>query len=51
MPDEKYAKEDLAEFCSELIERYFRLCRETVKKVAPNKLYLGCRFSGDSNRP
>lgn len=49
LPDEKYAKEDLAEFCSELIERYFRLCRETVKKVAPNKLYLGCRFSGDSN--
>ena len=25
---------------------YFGACRDTVKAIAPNKLYLGCRFIG-----
>ncbi len=45
-PDDKFAGDDLAKFSSELIDRYFRLCREAVKTVAPDKLYLGCRFAG-----
>ena len=29
-----------------LLEPYFRTCREILDELAPNKLYLGCRFIG-----
>ena len=29
-----------------LLARYFRLCKEELARVAPNKLYLGSRFVG-----
>lgn len=29
-----------------LVERYFRICREELNRLAPNKLYLGSRFVG-----
>lgn len=29
-----------------IIQRYFQVCREAVKSVAPHRLYLGCRFVG-----
>jgi len=45
LPDEKRARTDLVVFNSEIIERYFSKLRETIKTLAPHKLYLGCRFA------
>ncbi len=28
------------------LDLYFRICREELSRLAPNKLYLGCRFVG-----
>ncbi len=44
-PDQKKTKEDLTAFYSKAAEQYFRTVRDTVKAVAPNQLYLGCRFA------
>jgi len=44
-PDRKKAYEDLTTFYSKFSERYFKVCRDAVKEVAPNNLYLGCRFA------
>ncbi len=43
-PDKKKAGLDLRDFYTRLAEKYFRICRTEVKRVAPNHLYLGCRF-------
>jgi len=43
-PDEKRCKKDLELFLERVAERYFRICREEVKRAAPDNLYLGCRF-------
>lgn len=34
---------------SVLYEPYFKACKEAIAAVAPNKLYLGCRFKGVRN--
>ena len=44
-PDRENASEDLTAFCTKTAETYFRVVREELKRVAPNQLYLGCRFS------
>lgn len=44
-PDPEYARHDLIEFYTLLAEEYFSICEEEIKRVAPNHLYLGCRFS------
>ena len=31
-------------------EQYFRICREAVKEVDPQGLYLGCRFAWTNDR-
>jgi hypothetical protein len=49
-PDRQNAEEDLAAFYSKVAEQYFRTVRDTVKAVAPNQLYLGCRFASVSDR-
>ena len=49
LPDEKRAWKDLVDFNTEMIERYFSLVRDTLKREAPGKLYLGCRFPNDYN--
>ncbi|OGV73265.1 MAG: hypothetical protein A3K19_14380 [Lentisphaerae bacterium RIFOXYB12_FULL_65_16] len=49
-PDKGKAKDDLGAFYSKLAETYFRICRETVKEVAPNQLFLGCRFAWVNDR-
>lgn len=48
--DQQKAREDLGAFYTEIAETYFRRCREAVKKFAPNKLYLGCRFAWVNDR-
>jgi hypothetical protein len=45
IPDKEKAWQDLAAFHTRLAETYFRICREEVKRGAPNQLYLGCRFN------
>ena len=46
MPNKEKARVDLVPFYIKLAETYFRICREEVKRIAPNHLYLGCRFCG-----
>ena len=45
-PDAQKAQPDLVAFYSKIAARYFRTTRDTIKAVAPNQLYLGCRFAG-----
>ena len=49
-PDLQKANEDLAAFYSKAAEQYFRTVRDAVKAVAPNQLYLGCRFAWVNDR-
>ncbi|MBN1393638.1 MAG: beta-agarase [Pirellulales bacterium] len=44
-PDRARARDELTAFYARTAERYFRVCREAVKSVAPEQLYLGCRFA------
>ncbi|MBI1337307.1 MAG: hypothetical protein GC164_10140 [Phycisphaera sp.] len=36
---------DCERFYRQLCEAYFKTCREEVNRLAPNQLYLGCRFN------
>jgi hypothetical protein len=49
-PDQEAAQDDLAAFSTRVAEQYFRVCRRAVKAVAPNTLYLGCRFAWVNDR-
>lgn len=40
------ATDDLTEFTCAIADGYFKNIREEFKAVAPNKLYMGCRFAG-----
>lgn len=42
---------DLQPFGMRFVERYFSVCRDAVKAVAPKNLYLGCRFHGHIDLP
>ena len=44
-PDKKKARNDLTSFYTKIAETYFKIIREEVKKIAPNQLYMGCRFA------
>ncbi len=44
-PDERKARADLTAFYTRSAETYFRTVRDAIKAVAPNQLYLGCRFA------
>jgi hypothetical protein len=45
-PDPRAAKEDLEAFTVSIAEEYYRIIREELKRAAPGKLYLGCRWAG-----
>ena len=49
-PDKKKAWNDLTAFYTKTAETYFKTIREEFKKVAPNQLYMGCRFAWVNNR-
>jgi hypothetical protein len=49
-PDKKKAWDDLAAFYTKTAETYFRTIRDEIKEVAPNQLYLGCRFAWVNDR-
>lgn len=44
--NEKARGADLGAFGLKFAEKYFSTVRAAVKRVAPNNLYLGCRFHG-----
>ncbi len=50
VPDKNKAWEDLTTFYTKIAEAYFRTVREEVKKVAPQQLYMGCRFAWVNER-
>jgi hypothetical protein len=49
-PDKKKAWSDLTAFYTKTAETYFRTIREELKNVAPDQLYLGCRFAWVNDR-
>jgi hypothetical protein len=49
-PDKEKAKGDLTAFYTKTAETYFTTIRDAVKEVAPNQLYLGCRFAWVNDR-
>ena len=49
-PDKKKAHDDLTAFYTRTAETYFEIIREEVKKIAPNQLYMGCRFAWVNDR-
>ena len=48
VPEGDSAKTDLLKFTAKSSETYFRIVKEELAKVAPNQLYLGCRFIWDN---
>jgi len=38
------AADDMKEFMNEFTTRYYSICSQSVKKLAPDLLYLGCRM-------
>jgi len=44
-PQTRYAGEDFDAYLTAVAERYFPAVRNAVRKGAPKKLYLGCRFN------
>lgn len=49
-PQTEAFKADCADFGLKMTEKYFSTVRAAVKRVAPNNLYLGCRFHGHIDR-
>jgi len=49
-PDREKAWADLTDFYHKTAETYFRSIRDELKEVAPNQLYLGCRFAWVNDR-
>jgi hypothetical protein len=45
LPDPQRAHDDLAAFYDKIADTYFRTIQEELKQVAPQQLYLGCRFA------
>jgi len=44
VPDETLAREDLVAFYDRTSDIYFQTIKDELEEVAPNQLYLGCRF-------
>ncbi|MGC4032920.1 MAG: hypothetical protein QM754_14525 [Tepidisphaeraceae bacterium] len=49
LKDNKPVLDDFGDFGMQYAERYFSICRDAVKKVAPNNMYLGSRFYGHTD--
>ncbi|WP_422359622.1 hypothetical protein [Reichenbachiella sp.] len=51
LPDINLAKKDMADFYIKIAETYFKIVSEELDRIAPNQLYLGCRFAWSNNEP
>lgn len=47
-PDGKGARSDLVAFNTKFVRTYFSTARRVVKEIAPNHLYLGCRYGSSA---
>jgi hypothetical protein len=47
--DNKALTDDCGDFGMMFCERYFKVCRDAVKSVAPNNMFLGSRFYGHTD--
>ena len=45
LPFPERAEGDLIRFNGKFLDRFYQVCRDTIKSVAPNQLYLGSRFN------
>lgn len=45
LPKTEQGLADLEKFNEAIVETYFKTVRKVLKDIAPNKLYLGCRFA------
>lgn len=45
LPDEEKSFEDMLAFNAGFLDRFYSLCRRTVKEFSPNHLYLGSRLN------
>ncbi|MFV0337199.1 MAG: beta-galactosidase [Chthoniobacterales bacterium] len=50
LPKTSAGTQDLREFTAKIARKYFETVRKVMKEVAPNKLYLGCRFADHNAR-
>lgn len=48
-PERTKAKVDLDAFYKKIAHTYFRIIREELDVIAPNQMYLGCRFAWRNN--
>jgi len=48
-PIAEKAKEDLTNFYNKIAFAYFRTIKEELNRVAPNQMYIGCRFAWANN--
>ena len=44
------ANDDLREFNEQIVRKYFSTIRDIFKEIAPQKLYMGCRFAGANDQ-
>jgi len=49
-PDKEKAWDDLTAFYTKTAETYFGIIRDELKEVAPDQLYMGCRFAWVNDR-
>jgi len=49
VPTSIKAKEDLSDFYSKVALTYFRTIKEELNRIAPNQMYIGCRFAWSNN--
>ncbi len=49
VPNQELAKKDLVTFYKKIVDTYFKIISEELKKVAPHQNYLGCRFAWANN--
>jgi len=49
-PDKRKAWADLTAFYTKIAETYFNTIRQELKEVAPDQLYMGCRFAWVNDR-
>ncbi len=49
VPSSPDSKCDILAFEYKFYERYFSVCKNALAQVAPNKLYLGCRFANKND--
>ena len=47
----KGAYDDCVAFSDKIIEEYYKVISEEIKKAAPHLLYMGCRFAGIPKNP